>query len=84
MAQRNQTAFLHYPTQFAQTPQSLQTTSRNFVLIPSPNPAVYHNRKPFMEKIDYSKIQLRKTEQLDGIVPNIFTLTNNFLIFFFF
>lgn len=63
--------FLHHPTQYAQMAQSLcvpiQTTSRNFVLSPSPNPVRMHDRKPFMEKIDYSKIRLRKTDQLDGM-----------------
>ena len=68
--------FLHHPTQFAQMPHSLcapiQTTSRNFVLSPSPNPAqILHDRKPFREKIDYSKIQLRKTDQLDGMLSRL-------------
>lgn len=41
----------------------LQTTSRNFLLSPSPNPSVpLQGRQPFMEKIDYTKIQLRKTD----------------------
>jgi len=59
------THYAHHPAQFAQVPQSVCTTNRNYVLVPSPNPAVIHNRKPFMEKIDYTKVPLRKTEQLD-------------------
>ena len=43
----------------------LQTTNRNFVVSPSPNPRQqfpFQGQEAFKKKIDYSKIQLRKTE----------------------
>ena len=70
MSQRTQqapTGFLPNNVQFVQSPHPLCTTNRNYILVPSPNPTNGSNRKPFMEKIDYSKIQLRKTEHLDGL-----------------
>ena len=44
------------------SPYPIQTTSRNFSLVPSPNPTGPVLRAPFKEKIDYTKIQLRKTD----------------------
>jgi len=44
-------------------PSYLQTTARNYLVVPTPNPATQFafQEAPFREKIDYSKIQLRKT-----------------------
>jgi hypothetical protein len=67
LSQRTAAAGFLHPTQYA--PQSLcppVQTGRPFMMNPSPNPAPLPDRRPFMEKIDYSKIQLRKTDQLDG------------------
>ena len=50
----------------------LNLPSRNYVLIPNPNPQQIGTdleREAFKEKIDYSKIQLRKTDSLlDGLL----------------
>lgn len=65
------------PTQYSymaympiQQPYPLQTTARNYILVPSPNPGTqfaFTDKEAFKKKIDYSKIQLRKTESsLEG------------------
>ena len=71
------------PCNYAYVP--LQTTSRNYILVPSPNPGsqfAFKGKEAFKKKIDYSKIQLRKTESsLDGIVTqyDVFRFTNTFI-----
>ena len=53
--------------------------SRNYVLIPNPNPQQIptEKREAFKEKIDYSKIQLRKTDSLlDGLISFFYILSS--------
>jgi hypothetical protein len=60
--------------------------SRNYVLIPNPNPQqIGTEREAFKEKIDYSKIQLRKTDSLlegEFILFSIFVVVEIILILF--
>lgn len=55
----------YIPVSHPQVMYPVQTTQRNYILVPSPNPGsqfAFQGQEAFKQKIDYSKIQLRKTD----------------------
>ena len=64
----------------------IQTTNRNYFFVPSPVPQfAFQGQEAFKEKIDYSKIQLRKIEDsyLDGSFTSVQFPPPIFLLIFF-
>lgn len=79
----------YIPVSHPQVMYPVQTTQRNYILVPSPNPGsqfAFQGQEAFKQKIDYSKIQLRKTDSsLDGMtVYFIFIFFSSCFLFFFF